>query len=121
MLNISQVLPALSQWNCLLFNCTIFNNCRDHNCKLYIPNKSWWVSFTWFLLPLILTWTLLPSTHPPPPPACFAYELTFVDPPFLSCLGAAFASIPALEMFLFNCHPQISRDTPGAHIFLIFC
>lgn len=74
-----------------LSSCSIFSNCRDHNFKLNIFNKSWQVWFPGFLLPI--------RSAPPLPHLCLVHKLTFADPPSLSCWGAILASVPALETF----------------------
>ena len=74
-----------------LFSCSIFSNCRDHNFKLNICNKSWQVGFAGFLLPI--------RSAPPLPHLCLAHKLTLADPPSLSCWGAILVSVPALGTF----------------------
>lgn len=86
-----------------LFSCSIFSNCRDHNFKLSIFNKSWQVWFAGFLLPICLA--------PPLPHLCVVHKLTFADPLSLSCWGAILASVPALEMFF----SQLSSPDQQGH------
>lgn len=62
-----------------LFSCSIFSNCRDHNFKLSIFNKSWQVWFPGFLLPI--------CSAPLLPHLCVVHKLTFADPLSLSCWG----------------------------------
>lgn len=103
-----------------LFHCLIFNHCREHNFKLNVRSTPWWVLPASFLLPLLSHQVLLPS-HP----SSTSDLLTNLPLPTL--LPSPVWGLCLLQSLhlkcssLFNCHPQISRDTPGAHICPIFC
>lgn len=61
------------------FKCSTFSDCRDHNFKLNMPNKPWWV---WFAVHYYFC--LAPILVPPPTPYPHSNSVSLRDLPLLT-------------------------------------
>lgn len=97
------------------FKCSTFGNCRDHNFKLNMPNKPWWVwlacCYYFCLAPILVP-------HPPPTPTPTLCRLeTYLCWPFPSFGGGWFCCRPCTENVLSS---TVTPTSAGACLVPLF-